>query len=184
MAMKSLAPEIALLLQLLDQAYDKKAWHGPNLRGAIRRVTASEAAWRPNGGRHSIADIVVHAAYWKYAVRRRLHGDKRGSFTLKGSNWFALPDPLSEETWRTFVALLDAQHRELRETVTAYPARRLHLSSPGSKYIADALITGIAAHDIYHAGQIQILKRLQRATNQSCDPEGAIRLTALSRSRL
>ncbi|HMF10720.1 MAG TPA: hypothetical protein VKE94_00390, partial [Gemmataceae bacterium] len=61
-----------MLLFLLDQAFDKKAWHGPNLRGAIRRVSVAQAGWRPGPSRRSIADIVVHAAYWKYAVRRRL----------------------------------------------------------------------------------------------------------------
>src|SRR5207245_11177058 len=115
MAAKSAAPEIALLLYLLDQAYDKKAWHGPNLRGAIRRISSAQAAWRPAPKRRSIGDIVVHAAYWKYAVRRRLRGDKRGSFPLKGSNWFTLPTSLTEEGWRVFVVLLDTQHRELRE---------------------------------------------------------------------
>jgi len=164
MATKAFAPEISLLLNLLDQAFDKKAWHGPNLRGAIRRITAIQAAWRPNPARRSIADIVVHAAYWKYAVRRRLRGDKRGSFPLKGSNWFVLPARLTEQAWRDFIAMLTEQHYELHQTVAEYPAEWLHLPSPGSKYTAVGLITGIAAHDVYHAGQIQILKRLQRAT--------------------
>src|SRR5436309_5751897 len=94
MSIRRASPEIALLLHLLDEAYGKKAWHGPNLRGALRRLAAAEASWRPQAKRRSIADIVVHAAYWKYAVRRRLRGDKRGSFPLKGSNWFGLPNPL------------------------------------------------------------------------------------------
>jgi hypothetical protein len=158
---KSPASEISLLLSLLDQAFDKKAWHGPNLRGAIRRVSAAQAGWRPGPKRRSIADIVVHAAYWKYAVRRRLRGDKRGSFPLRGSNWFDLPDTLYEYDWREYVGLLDAQHRGLREVVAAYPVRRLHQPSPGSRFTAAGLISGVAAHDIYHAGQIQILKRLQ-----------------------
>jgi hypothetical protein len=160
MSAKSPAPETRLLLFMLDQAFDKKAWHGPNLRGAIRRVTAAQAAWRPGPKRRSIADIVVHAAYWKYAVRRRLRGDKRGSFPLKGSNWFTLPDPITELDWCEFVELLDCQHEELREAVAAYPARRLYESSPGSRFTAVGLISGIAAHDVYHAGQIQILKKL------------------------
>src|SRR5262245_18679874 len=99
--------QVAMLLQLLDQAYDKKSWHGPNLRGSIRGLTAEQASWRPRPGRHSIADIVVHAAYWKYAARRRLLGEKRGSFALKGSNWFDLPNPLPDTVWREYVALLE-----------------------------------------------------------------------------
>jgi hypothetical protein len=145
---------------LVDQSFGKKAWHGPNLRGAIRRLNAAQAAWRPGPNRRSIADIVVHAAYWKYAVRRRLRGDKRGSFPLQGSNWFALPSPLEEDHWREYAALLDAQHRALRETVSEFPANRLHRSSPGSRFTAIEMICGIALHDVYHAGQIQILKSL------------------------
>jgi hypothetical protein len=153
--------EITLLLRILDQAYDKKAWHGPNLRGSIRGLTATQASWRPGLKRRSIAEIVVHAAYWKYAVRRRLRGDKRGSFPLKGSNWFQLPNPLREETWREYVAILENEHRELRRAVAEYAADQLYRSSPGSKTQAATLIYGAASHDLYHAGQIQLLKRLR-----------------------
>ena len=65
-------PKIALLLRELDLAFDHTSWHGPNLRGGLRRVTADEAEWRPSLNRHSIAEQVLHAAYWKYTVRRRL----------------------------------------------------------------------------------------------------------------
>src|SRR6516165_3404744 len=98
---------IALLLQLIDQAFDKKSWHGPNLRGSLRGMSAALAAWRPAANRHSIAEIAVHAAYWKYTVRRRLLGEKRGSFPRKGSNWFSAPAPLSEAAWAEAVDLLE-----------------------------------------------------------------------------
>jgi hypothetical protein len=159
----TLAPEIDRLLQVLDESYDKKAWHGPNLKGSIRRLSAQEAAWRSRPDRHSIADYVVHAAYWKYAVRRRLNGDKRGSFALKGSNWFNLPSPLSERNWREFVTLLDQEHRALRDSVATFPAERLNALPPGGKVRFVSLIHGVAMHDVYHAGQIQLLKRLQGA---------------------
>jgi uncharacterized damage-inducible protein DinB len=154
-------PEIELLLLLLDEAYDKKAWHGPNLRSTIRRLDTERAAWRPNQDRHSIAEIVVHAAYWKYSVRRRLRGDSRGSFPLRGSNWFRIPTPLTDETWREHLKLLDTEHRSLRESVAQFPADRLQRIPTGSKVSFATLIYGIAHHDVYHAGQIQILKRLQ-----------------------
>jgi hypothetical protein len=154
-------PEIALLLALLNQAYDRKAWHGPNLRGAIRRLTADEAAWRPHPRRHSIAEITLHAAYWKYAVRRRLRGEKRGSFALSGSNWFSLPSPLTEDLWKGYVRLLDAEHRTLHDAVAGLPPAQLHEPRSGSKFTDAALIYGAACHDVYHAGQIQLLKRFQ-----------------------
>ena len=77
-----------LVLALIDEAYKKKTWHGPNLRQAIRGVNARQAAWRPGAGRHNIWEETLHAAYGKYVVRRRIEGGKRGSFPLKGSNFF------------------------------------------------------------------------------------------------
>ena len=146
---------------MLDECYEKKAWHGPNLKGSIRGLSAVQAAWRPHPNRHSIAENVVHCAYWKYAVWRRLCGEKRGSFPLKGSNWFAVPEPLSESSWRELTALLESQHRLLRAEVASFPIERLDAVPQGGKVPFASQLFGIAAHDVYHAGQIQLLKRLQ-----------------------
>jgi uncharacterized damage-inducible protein DinB len=154
--------EIALLLRMLDEAYEKSAWQGPNLRGALRGVRARDAAWKPPGGRHSIRDLVLHAAYWKYAVRRQLTGEKRGSFPEKGSNWFERPGPVTERAWRADLALLDAEHRRLRAAVAATKAAALRRQPRGSRRTADALIYGVASHDVYHTGQIQLIKRLRK----------------------
>jgi uncharacterized damage-inducible protein DinB len=157
--------EVGQLLAIIDQAYNKASWHGTNLRGSVRRVTPSQASWRPSADRHNIWEIVVHAAYWKYAVLRRLTGQKRGSFPLKGSNWFVRPDAGSRDAHRALrsdVALLDRMHAELRTAIAALPERELHVTPRGSKVSNFAIIAGIAAHDIYHAGQIQLLKRLGR----------------------
>lgn len=140
------------LLILLDQCFDRKAWHGPHLKAAIRGVDARQAVWRPQPRRHNIAEQVLHAAYWKYAVRRRLLGEKRGSFPLKGSNWFAVDARLSEETWEAHRRLLDETHVRLRDAVTQVAGGR----ALDEKRLR--LITGIAAHDVYHAGQIRLLR--------------------------
>ncbi|HEY0351427.1 MAG TPA: DinB family protein, partial [Gemmatimonadales bacterium] len=65
---------IDLLLEMLDQAYNQKGWHGTTLRGALRGLTPKDALWRPAPRRHNIWELTLHAAYWKYAVRRRLAG--------------------------------------------------------------------------------------------------------------
>lgn len=157
-----LSSDMAILVRLVDEGYDTKAWHGPNLKGSIRRLSVEQAVWRPQPGRHCIAEQVLHAAYWKYTVRRRLRGDARGSFALKGSNWFPVPATLPSADWTLQVALLEEEHRLLRETIACFPAKRLHEVSPGAKASHLATIMGIAAHDVYHAGQIQLLKRLQQ----------------------
>jgi len=156
-------PEIEHLLGLLDEAYKRAAWHGPNLRGSIRGVTAHEASWRPKAGRHNIWEIAVHAAYWKYTVRRRLLGEKRGSFSLEGSNWFLRPVERSEQAWRADVAILDGEHQRLRDAVSALQPEFLERPARGSKTLVRRLIAGIALHDVYHAGQIQLIKKLLRA---------------------
>lgn len=155
--------ETVLLLRNLDQAYDAKAWHGTNLRGSLRGLKLDELCFRPGPGRHDIWELALHCAYWKYAVRRRLTGEKRGSFPLKGSNFF--PRPQGEPTlaaWRADLKLLDECHAALRSVVAALPARRLGQRLRGSEYTAVDTVLGIAAHDLYHAGQIQLLKRLAR----------------------
>ena len=156
--------EIRLLLEVIDQAYDHHAWHGTNLRGSIRGVTPEEASWRPGPHRHNIWEVVVHAAYWKYAVRRRILREKRGSFPLKGSNWFPRPDTRSGRSWQADVTLLDSTHESMRKAIENVPPNHLQRIQGKTKYTYAQLIYGIASHDLYHAGQIQLLKRLYKGS--------------------
>jgi len=78
--------QIALLLDVYDQAFDHRAWHGTPLAGAIRGLSHGDALWRPRRGRHNIWEIVLHTAYWKYIVRRRLMRDAELEFPRPGSN--------------------------------------------------------------------------------------------------
>jgi hypothetical protein len=149
------------LLVLLDTAYNQASWHGPNLRGSLRGVSRDAAVWRPRRGAHNVWELLVHAAYWKYVVWRRLTGAARGAFPLEGSNFFERPVSRTAAAWRADLRLLDAVHRDLRATVATTPPRDLHVRLPGSKVTRLHLITGAAAHDVYHAGQIQLLKKLQ-----------------------
>ena len=151
---------IAMLLEILDQAFDRKSWHGTTLRGALRGLTPEEALWRPAPGRHNIWELTLHAAYWKYAVRRRLGGDAIGTFERKPSNWPDIPDPSDASAWKRDVAFLENEHRKLRQTVTGLSPADLTRRSPRGVWTYGEEIHGIAAHDLYHTGQIQLLKRL------------------------
>jgi uncharacterized damage-inducible protein DinB len=151
---------IPQLLFLIDSAYDHASWHGPNLRGSIRGVAPEQAAWRPGANRHNIWELVVHAAYWKYVAWRRLTHARRGSFPLEGSNWMVRPQQLTAKAWKADIELLADAHRTLREAVTDLRPGDLTKKPKGSKVSYLALVTGIAAHDLYHAGQIQLIKRL------------------------
>ena len=145
---------ITLLLDALDEAFERPSWHGPNLRGSLRGLTPAQAAARPAAGRHNIWELAVHCAYWKYVVRRKLTGGKRGSFPLKGSNFFPRPEAATDAAWKGDLELLSGEHALLRTVVAGLPAAAL--ADPKRL----RLIRGAAAHDLYHAGQIRLLRRL------------------------
>lgn len=151
------------LLFVFDQAFDRKSWHGTNLRGSIRGLNAAQANWRAQSTRKNIHEIILHCAYWKYTVRRRLTGEKRGSFPLRGSNWFIRPLHLADDEgeWLSDVRLLVDTHRRLRDAIANLTVSQLHQPALGGSTSVLELVSGIAAHDLYHAGQIQTLKRLQ-----------------------
>ncbi|MHB8500178.1 MAG: DinB family protein [Candidatus Acidiferrales bacterium] len=144
-----------LVLKLLDEAYEKKTWHGPNLKQSIRGVSAKQAAWRPGAGRHNIWEETVHTAYWKYEVRRRMEGGKKGSFALKGSNFFPRPEEgmADDAAWCADKNLLEREHRALRATI-----KKVLDTARGAKFLGQ--MYGVALHDVYHAGQIRLLRRL------------------------
>lgn len=152
----------SLVLALLDEAYEEKTWHGPNLKQSLKGVTARQAAWRPGPGRHNIWEFTLHAAYWKYIVRRRIEGQKRGSFALKGSNFFARPEKaqLNEKAWRADKELLEREHVALVKTIGKALSNLRGKSVPKAFY-------GIAFHDVYHAGQIRLLRRLMERGSES-----------------
>ena len=151
---------IPLILRQLDQAFDHKSWHGTNLRGALRAVDAETATWRPAPGRHNIAEIVLHSAYWKFAIRKRLTGDRRATFPLAGEDWFDVSDPIDEQRWAELIAVLDSEHRQLCRAIRQ-AERDLEYGSRAGRELVRKLF-GIAMHDAYHTGQIHLIQAQQK----------------------
>src|SRR5260370_9763964 len=122
---------------------------------ALKGVSASQDARRPAPGRANIWELALHAAYWKYAVRRRIEGGKRGSFILKGSNFFTRPEKgkATETAWHADLQLLEREHRALAAAI-----RRV-LETPQAQKLFPSF-SAIAFHDVYHAGQIPLLRPL------------------------
>ena len=149
--------------QMLDEAYRLPNWNATHLRGALRRVTPEMAAWRAPHVRRSIADIVVHCAYWKYALRRKLTGEKPGGFPFSGSNWFSTPRTLTPVIWKDYLQLLDQQHERLREAIRATKLsldfRRPHQDG---QWTSVQRTFWLAIHDGYHTGQINLIKAMYR----------------------
>ena len=145
----------SVILDLFEEAFERKTWHGPNLWQSMKGITAKQAAWRPAPNRHNIWEQALHAAYWKYAVRRRLQGGKRGSFVLQGSNFFRRPEAgkLNESAWHADKAILRQEHEALRDALTTLFAK------PVTPKVL-RMLWGVAFHDVYHAGQIRLLRRL------------------------
>ena len=156
------AAAITLLAEAIQPRSGRRGWHGgPTPPGALRGVTAEQAAWRPGPGRKSIWGLALHIAYWDYAVRRLLDGSARGEFPRAPSNWPAPPERPDQRAWAADVALLRAEHDRLVAAALRVDPERLGRRPPGSKqWTYGELLTGIAMHDAYHTGQIQLVKRL------------------------
>lgn len=154
-----------LLLRITEEAYSRATWNGTNLRASLRTVSAPEASWKPRHGRRSIAEIVLHCAYWKYVLRRRLLGLKRRSFELKGSNWFPVRSKLDAGQWAEHLALLHREHLSLCRAILETGQKPRYGSASGRDLACR--IFGVAMHDAYHTGQIQLIKKLYRRPRQS-----------------
>jgi hypothetical protein len=142
----------ALASRILREGYGEGAWHGPDLRAAIGDVSAAIAFRRPAPGRHNIAEIVVHHAFYVRSVIERLGGAPE-AFPLEGEDWFPLNDERAIQ-WNAIRALVETLQAQLAALV-AKPAR----SDKSADQQLD-LVLGITCHAIYHAGQIQLIKVL------------------------
>ena len=151
-----------LLSWNLQPPSGRKNWHGgPTPVGALRGVGAAEAAWRPTPRRKSIWELSLHIAYWKYTVRRHLERGAQPRFPRSPANFPSQPDAADEAAWSRDVGLLRSEHERLVTAVRGLSEHWLgRVPAEGRRWTYGELILGIAAHDAYHTGQIQLLKRL------------------------
>lgn len=148
--------EINRILDQLKRAYEGEAWHGPSVKEALAGVTAAKAAAKPLPNAHSIWEIVLHIAFWENGLRRRLAGE-----VFKASlqdEWPAVTDT-SEPAWQNTLATLDLGQHELRHAVARLAEARLNDLVPGEHYSIYFMLHGVIQHDLYHAGQIALLKK-------------------------
>jgi hypothetical protein len=134
------------LSRVLDEGYGPGAWHGPDLKAALADVGPDLAFWRPAPERHNIAEIALHHAFYVRSVRGQLSGTPLEPFVLEGEDWF---DPAGL-SWPEIQAVVEEQQSRLAAVVadTEPNAERFNL------------VLGITCHAVYHAGQVQLLKRL------------------------
>ena len=150
---------LASLLATLDPRRGA-AWHGgPTPLLALRGVSAAQARWVPARRRHSIWELALHIAYWDYAVRRRLDREAPRDFPRSPADWPAIPLRADEKAWAADRALLAREHDALVRVVRRVRPSRWTRRLSGRWTIGETIV-GIAAHEVYHTGQIQLLKRL------------------------
>ena len=144
-------------LRVLREGYGEGAWHGPDLKAALADVTADTAFRRPAAGRHNIAEIALHHAYCVRGVRSRLTGIDSEPFVLEGDDWFAL-DGTASMPWSKVLEVVQSEQDRLAKVVAEVSEGRT--SSPLAGAERFDLVLGITCHAVYHAGQIQLIKKL------------------------
>jgi hypothetical protein len=146
--------------RILREGYGEGAWHGPDLKASLADVTSEGAFWRPAPGRHNIAEIAVQHAYCVRGVRAKLTDIDAGPFVLEGDDWFALPDP-STLPWPKILDVVEIEQKRLAACLAGLEPNRPRSSLTESECFD--LVLGITCHAVYHAGQIQLIKRLAMA---------------------
>jgi uncharacterized damage-inducible protein DinB len=154
-----IASETARIADQLRRAFDGSAWHGPALLELLADVDPATAAAKPLPHVHSIWELVLHIGVWDAAGLRRLEGKKWQPTGLKN---FPRAAKATGTAWRRAIAETKRTHDSLVKTVSALPDLRLGDRVPGKRYDFYHLLHGIAQHELYHAGQIAILKKAQR----------------------
>lgn len=153
--------ESALIADQLRRAFNGDAWHGPALLELLQDMDAATAAAKPLRRVHSIWELVMHIAAWDEAASRRLGGEKTQPAGVAN---FPIVPRATETAWRKAVARLKRTHDVLVKTVAALPDSRLRECVPGKKYNFYFMLHGVVQHELYHAGQIAVLKKAQSST--------------------
>jgi uncharacterized damage-inducible protein DinB len=149
--------EARRLEEQLRRALEGDAWHGPSVLESVAGVSAEQAAAHPIPGAHSIWELVLHLGTDYVLVLRRLAGEGRP--LSPAEDWPSCPEP-TEENWRKAVQEMAALNQELRHKVRDFPEDRLDQPLvPGSPHTAYTQFIGVTQHQLYHAGQISLLKR-------------------------
>ena len=149
--------EIERLVEELRQAFAGPAWHGPAVREVLADVNPERAASRPLANAHSIWEIALHIATWEDVVRRRLAGEVIDDLPDE-QDWPAVRDA-SADAWQHTLQLLERTNLALRNAMARLETAELTGTVPGKSYSVYVMLQGVIQHDVYHAGQIALLKK-------------------------
>ena len=150
--------EIERILDQLKRAFEGNAWHGPSVHEALEGITAEQAHPRTLQNAHSIWELAHHIAVWENTVGRRLEGDRAQIALASPEDWPPVGDQ-SEAAWEQAKVALDRGHQALYDAIARVPESRLDepiLEGMSTVYVT---LHGIIQHDLYHTGQISMLKK-------------------------
>jgi len=153
--------ESARLADQIRRAFEGEAWHGDAVLELLAGVDARTAAAHPLKGVHSIWELVLHIAAWDGAVLRRAHGS---AVELTDAENFPPVNDTGEAAWQEAIGRLKTTHSALAKAVAVFPKSRLLDPVPGKAdkyYNFFYMFSGIAQHELYHAGQIALLKKFR-----------------------
>ena len=153
--------ETARLADQIRRAFDGDAWHGDAVVEILAGVDAKMAAARPIKNAHSIWELLLHIAAWDGAALTRIGGS---AIELRDEQNFPPVKDTSDAAWRNAIKQVKQTHDDLVKAVSAFPDSRLSEQVPGKKesyYNFFYLFSGIVQHELYHAGQIALLKKAQ-----------------------
>jgi len=155
--------EAVRLADQIRRAFEGNAWHGDSLLELLAGVNAKTAAAKPIPNAHSIWELLLHIAAWDDVVRRRAGG---ATAALTDAQNFPPVKDVSEAAWRQTIEFAKQTHNELIKSVASFPDTRLQEPVPGklqNYHNFFYMFSGIVQHELYHAGQIALLKKLQAA---------------------
>jgi uncharacterized damage-inducible protein DinB len=150
--------ETRRLADQLRRSYEGEAWHGPSLRELLEGVTAERAAAKPLAGGHSIWELALHVEAWEREALL-VTGGKAFEMLAGDADW-----PLVQENtphaWKSALDRLESTTRELVAAIRAMDDAQLNESAGGRDFNFYFLLHGVVQHNLYHAGQIALLKKM------------------------
>jgi uncharacterized damage-inducible protein DinB len=149
--------EIDLIVDQMERAFEGDAWHGSSISEILTCVAAEQAAARPIAEAHSIWEIVLHTTVWQRTVRERLQG--RPIVSLPDEEDWPRINDTSASAWNEAVKELRSEYELLRKEARNWGEHDLGQTPEGQRFTVYEMLQGVIQHNLYHAGQIAILKK-------------------------
>ena len=155
------------IINQLEEIYSGKPWFGDSISDIISNVSAEDAIRKPSGANHSIVDLVYHIITWRYFVIKQLQGDREFNVKQNDENDWRELNYDDQNLWENALSEFDRTHKLLVSELDNFNESSLAQIAPLRNYTHEFLLTGLIQHDMYHLGQISLLKSLLKKQTDS-----------------